>query len=69
MARPLRIEFPGAIYHITSRGNARLPVFKDDHGDFQGAALSIQAIIGKTIATGESENQGREERGNSESLF
>jgi len=31
MARPLRIEFPGAIYHITSRGNARLPVFEDDH--------------------------------------
>jgi hypothetical protein len=21
MARPLRIEFPGAYYHITSRGN------------------------------------------------
>ncbi len=27
MARPLRIEFPGAVYHITSRGNARLPIF------------------------------------------
>ena len=24
MARPLRIEFPGALYHVTSRGNARL---------------------------------------------
>ena len=23
MARPLRIEFEGALYHITSRGNAR----------------------------------------------
>ena len=21
MARPLRIEFPGALYHVTSRGN------------------------------------------------
>ena len=31
MARPLRIEYPGAIYHITSRGNARLPVFEEDH--------------------------------------
>ncbi len=29
MARPLRIEFPGAVYHITSRGNARLPIFED----------------------------------------
>ena len=27
MARPLRIEFPGAVYHVTSRGNARLPIF------------------------------------------
>jgi len=30
MARPLRIEYPGAIYHITSRGNARQPIFRDD---------------------------------------
>jgi len=30
MARPLRIEYPGAIYHITSRGNARRKVFVDD---------------------------------------
>ena len=30
MARPLRIEFPGAVYHITSRGNARQDIFTDD---------------------------------------
>jgi len=30
MARPLRIEYPGAVYHITSRGNARQKVFVDD---------------------------------------
>jgi REP element-mobilizing transposase RayT len=29
MARPLRIEYAGAIYHITSRGNEKQPVFKD----------------------------------------
>lgn len=28
MARPLRITFPGAFYHITSRGNACKAVFK-----------------------------------------
>ena len=28
MARPLRITFPGAFYHITSRGNERKNVFK-----------------------------------------
>jgi putative transposase len=27
MARPLRIEYPGAVYHITSRGNARSDIF------------------------------------------
>ncbi|MDA1372202.1 MAG: transposase [Proteobacteria bacterium] len=29
MARPLRIEFPGALYHVTSRGNARSAVAID----------------------------------------
>jgi len=28
MARPLRITFPGAFYHVTSRGNERKAVFK-----------------------------------------
>ncbi len=30
MARPLRIEFPGALYHVTVRGNARQDIFLDD---------------------------------------
>ncbi len=30
MARPLRIEYPGAVYHITSRGNARQDIFIAD---------------------------------------
>jgi REP-associated tyrosine transposase len=30
MARPLRIEFPGAFYHITARGNERKPLFRHD---------------------------------------
>jgi REP element-mobilizing transposase RayT len=29
MTRPLRIEYAGAIYHITSRGNEKKDVFKD----------------------------------------
>jgi REP element-mobilizing transposase RayT len=28
MTRPLRIEYPGAYYHITSRGNERKDIFK-----------------------------------------
>ena len=30
MTRPLRIEYAGAVYHVTSRGNEKKPVFKDD---------------------------------------
>jgi len=30
MARPLRIEFPGALYHLTARGNARQNIFFDN---------------------------------------
>ena len=30
MARPLRIEFPGALYHVISRGNERRPIVRDD---------------------------------------
>ncbi|MBM4053528.1 MAG: transposase [Planctomycetes bacterium] len=30
MARPLRIEYHGAWYHFTSRGNERNSIFKDD---------------------------------------
>ena len=30
MARPLRITYPGAFYHITSRGNERKAIFKSN---------------------------------------
>lgn len=30
MARPLRIQYPGAVYHITCRGNERREIFRDD---------------------------------------
>ena len=30
MARQLRIEFPGAVYHLTARGNAQQAIFIDD---------------------------------------
>ena len=30
MARPLRLEFEGALYHLTSRGNARERIFLDN---------------------------------------
>jgi REP element-mobilizing transposase RayT len=35
MGRPLRIEYPGALYHITSRGNERKNIFVDDADRFR----------------------------------
>ena len=44
MARPLRIEFPGAIYHVTSRGDRRESIFDDDE-DRQ----SFLTIVGRAM--------------------
>jgi len=43
MARPLRIEFPGAVYHITSRGNARQAIFTDDED--RGGFLDVLSMV------------------------
>jgi REP element-mobilizing transposase RayT len=31
MPRPLRVEFPDALYHITARGVLKAPIVRDDH--------------------------------------
>ena len=31
MARPLRIQYENAVYHVTCRGNAQQDIFADDH--------------------------------------
>lgn len=35
MARPIRLEFPGAIYHVTTRGNGGDDIFLDDQDRLQ----------------------------------
>ncbi len=30
MARPLRVQYPGAVYHVTSRGNERKEIFRSE---------------------------------------
>lgn len=45
MARPLRIEYPGAVYHITSRGNEKKAVFKDESD--REAFLKVLAQVNK----------------------
>ena len=43
MARPLRIEYPGAVYHLTSRGDARQPIYLSD--DDRRAFLGLLAQV------------------------
>ena len=43
MARPLRIEFAGALYHITARGNARQEIYLTDEDHQQFLALLHRA--------------------------
>jgi len=46
MGRPLRIEFENAVYHITSRGNERKKIYRDD-GDNRigGSNLLFASLI------------------------
>jgi putative transposase len=44
MARPLRIEYPGAVYHVTSRGNERRAIFRTD-----ADREAFLAFIGKAV--------------------
>ena len=46
MARPLRIEYPGAVYHVTARGNAREAIFLSD-ADRQTFLDTLAATIEK----------------------
>ena len=46
MARPLRIDYPGAIYHITCRGNERRAIFGDD-----ADRLAFQKRLTTCVAT------------------
>jgi putative transposase len=44
MARPLRILFPGALYHITVRGNEKKPIFRDDTDRYHFLRLLAKTI-------------------------
>ena len=44
MARPLRIEYAGAFYHITSRGNERKDIFKNER-DFERFLTYLETAV------------------------
>ena len=45
MPRPLRIEYPGALYHIMSRGDQREPIFWDDEDRCQFLSTLEEACL------------------------
>src|SRR6266436_5981780 len=53
MARPLRIECPGAFYHVTSRGNEQKDVFKSqkDREKFLSYVESAVVRYGAVVHT------------------
>lgn len=46
MARPLRIEYPGAVYHVTSRGNARERIYLQDE-DYTGFLNCLCVVVNR----------------------
>lgn len=44
MARPLRLEFPGALYHVTARGNPQQDIFLDDEDRQQFLAVLARVV-------------------------
>ena len=47
MARKLRVQYPGALYHLMNRGDRREPVFKDDT-DRERFLATLGEACGKT---------------------
>ena len=48
MARKLRIEYPGAVYHLMNRGDRREAVFKDDQ-DCEGFLQTLAQTCEKSL--------------------
>lgn len=46
MTRPLRIEFEGALYHVTSRGDRKENIYEDDRDRYVFLAI-LEDVIGK----------------------
>ena len=44
MARPIRVEYEGGLYHVTSRGNARQDVFLDSE-DYQDFLRLLSTVV------------------------
>jgi len=44
MARPLRLEYPGAVWHVTSRCNNREDIYRDDKDHLMFLSIFAEAV-------------------------
>jgi len=44
MARPLRLEHPGAVWHVTSRGNNREDIYRSDEDHLKFLSIFVEAV-------------------------
>jgi putative transposase len=54
MSRPLRIEFAGGLYHVTSRGDGREAIFlaEEDRGLFLGVLSEVVPNFNRAVHAG-----------------
>ncbi|MDP1699227.1 MAG: transposase [Xanthomonadaceae bacterium] len=45
MARPIRIEFCGTLYHVTSRGDRREAIYEDDDDRARFLDILAQVVV------------------------
>jgi len=63
MARPLRIEFPGAFYHVMNRGNTGMDIYRSARDrekflEYVGEAVKRYRINGMAVRYLRSWNRG-----------
>ena len=49
MPRLPRLEFPGAVYHVTARGNERRSIFRDDR---ESGGVSLDLLTSTAVTGG-----------------
>ena len=49
MARPIRVEYANAVYHVTARGNERKAIYRD-HADRVRFLETVEEAVTQSLA-------------------
>jgi hypothetical protein len=60
MARKLRVQYPGAIYHVMNRGDRRESIFKDDQ---EASRLLAEELTRRGWSAGELKRRKKGDQG------